>query len=118
MKFRDVLPIWHAFSGRRQNLSLSATPIIQVLGRSPPRVIINTGSFVPYFGACAVIIESGRLEVPANNFQPMPICVGQKAEEFRSRVSFAREKTLNTAANLDRRIIPGLETARRKRFAL
>jgi predicted phosphodiesterase len=27
------------------------------------RVIINTGGFVPYFGALAVIIESGRLEV-------------------------------------------------------
>jgi predicted phosphodiesterase len=27
------------------------------------RVVINTGSFVPYFGACAAIIESGRLEV-------------------------------------------------------
>jgi predicted phosphodiesterase len=27
------------------------------------RVVINTGSFVPYFGTCATIIESGRLEV-------------------------------------------------------
>jgi len=27
------------------------------------RVIINTGGFVPYFGALAVLIESGRLEV-------------------------------------------------------
>ena len=28
-----------------------------------PRVIINTGSFVPYFGACVAIIDSGRLEL-------------------------------------------------------
>jgi predicted phosphodiesterase len=48
----------------------------------PPRVIINTGSFVPYFGACAVIIESGRIEVRRIDFHRQQFVLGKLIRDF------------------------------------
>ena len=48
----------------------------------PPRVIINTGSFVPYFGACAAIIESGQIEVRRIDFQKQQFVVGKLMRKF------------------------------------
>src|ERR1700736_2268446 len=48
----------------------------------PPRVIINTGSFVPYFGACAAIIESGRIEVRRIDFRRSHFVVGKLMRKF------------------------------------
>jgi predicted phosphodiesterase len=49
----------------------------------PPRVIINTGSFVPYFGACAAIIESGRIEVRRIDFHRQQFTLGKLMRDFR-----------------------------------
>jgi predicted phosphodiesterase len=49
----------------------------------PPRVIINTGSFVPYFGACAAIIESGRIEVRRIDFHRRQFTLGKLMRDFR-----------------------------------
>ena len=46
------------------------------------RIIINTGSFVPYFGACLAIIESGRLEVRQINFRQGRFGIGKLLESF------------------------------------
>lgn len=48
----------------------------------PPRVIINTGSFVPYFGACAAIIESGHIEVRRIDLQKQQFVVGKLMRKF------------------------------------
>jgi predicted phosphodiesterase len=50
--------------------------------RVAPRVIINTGSFVPYFGACAAIIESGRLEVRKVVFCRQQFVLGKLLRKF------------------------------------
>jgi predicted phosphodiesterase len=42
-----------------------------------PRVIINTGSFVPYFGARAAIVESGRIEVRQVDFCQQQFVMGK-----------------------------------------
>jgi UDP-2,3-diacylglucosamine pyrophosphatase LpxH len=46
------------------------------------RVIINTGSFVPYFGACVAILESGRLEVRQINLRHGQFVIGKKLHTF------------------------------------
>jgi predicted phosphodiesterase len=46
------------------------------------RVIINTGSFVPYFGACVAILESGRLEVRRINFRQGQFVIGKLLRDF------------------------------------
>jgi UDP-2,3-diacylglucosamine pyrophosphatase LpxH len=48
----------------------------------PPRVIINTGSFVPYFGACAAIIESGHIEVRKINSCRRQFVMGRLLRKF------------------------------------
>jgi predicted phosphodiesterase len=48
----------------------------------PPRVIINTGSFVPYFGAYATIIESGRIEVRRIDFRRQQFVLGKLLRDF------------------------------------
>jgi predicted phosphodiesterase len=52
----------HAFRPRARFIVVGHThyPGVWKVGQ---RVIINTGGFVPYFGALTVLIESGRLEV-------------------------------------------------------
>jgi predicted phosphodiesterase len=47
-----------------------------------PRVVINTGSFVPYFGACAVIIEGGQIEVRRINFRQGQFVLGKLMKSF------------------------------------
>jgi predicted phosphodiesterase len=47
-----------------------------------PRIIINTGSFVPYFGAYAAIIESGRLEVRQVNCFKRKFVIGKRTAHF------------------------------------
>jgi predicted phosphodiesterase len=46
------------------------------------RVIINTGSFVPYFGACAAIIESGRIEFRQINSCQDRFVIGKLLRNF------------------------------------
>ena len=48
----------------------------------PPHVIVNTGSFVPYFGACAATIESGQIEVRRIDFQKQQFVVGKLMRKF------------------------------------
>ncbi|MBV8141707.1 MAG: metallophosphoesterase family protein [Verrucomicrobia bacterium] len=50
--------------------------------RVAPRVIINTGSFIPYFGASAAIIESGRLEVRQINCFQQQFVLGKLLKKF------------------------------------
>lgn len=47
-----------------------------------PHIIINTGSFVPYFGACATIIESGRLEVREVSSFKRKFVLGKRMAHF------------------------------------
>jgi UDP-2,3-diacylglucosamine pyrophosphatase LpxH len=68
-----IVKAWCEIPGRAANLARIFRPQARfiIIGHThypgawkvDPRVVINTGSFVPYFGACAAIIESGRLEV-------------------------------------------------------
>ena len=46
------------------------------------RVIINTGSFVPYFGACVAILDSGRLEVRQINLRHGQFVIGKMLRNF------------------------------------
>lgn len=46
------------------------------------RIVINTGGFVPYFGALAVIIESGRLEVRQINLRNGQFALGKLRGSF------------------------------------
>jgi predicted phosphodiesterase len=46
------------------------------------RVIINTGSFVPYFGACVAILEGGRLEVRQINLRQGQFVIGKMLHNF------------------------------------
>jgi predicted phosphodiesterase len=46
------------------------------------RVIINTGSFVPYFGARIAILESGRLEVREINLRQGQFVIGKMLRNF------------------------------------
>jgi UDP-2,3-diacylglucosamine pyrophosphatase LpxH len=48
----------------------------------PPHVIINTGSFVPYFGACTAIIESGRIEVRRIEIRRGQFVIGKLMRRF------------------------------------
>ncbi|MBV9107335.1 MAG: metallophosphoesterase family protein [Verrucomicrobia bacterium] len=50
--------------------------------RVAPRVIINTGSFVPYFGACAAILESGGLEVRQISAFQQQFVLGKSLRKF------------------------------------
>ena len=82
MLIRNCWPPWRPFTivkawwevpGRAANLARVFRPQAKfvVIGHThfpgvwevASRVIINTGSFVPYFGASAAIIDSGRIEV-------------------------------------------------------
>ena len=68
-----IIKAWCEIPGRAANLAGVFRPQARfvIIGHThypgtwkvAQRVVINTGSFVPYFGACAAIIESGRLEV-------------------------------------------------------
>jgi predicted phosphodiesterase len=49
----------------------------------PPHVVINTGSFVPYFGACAAIIEAGRIEVRRIDSHRQQFVLGKLMRDFR-----------------------------------
>jgi predicted phosphodiesterase len=68
-----IIKAWTEVPGRASELANVFRPDAKfiILGhthypgawRIAERVVINTGSFVPYFGACAAIIEAGRIEV-------------------------------------------------------
>jgi predicted phosphodiesterase len=68
-----ILKAWFEIPGRAANLARVFRPQARfvIVGHThypgawdvAPRIVINTGSFVPYFGAYAAIIESGRLEL-------------------------------------------------------
>jgi predicted phosphodiesterase len=47
-----------------------------------PRVIINTGSFVPYFGVSAVTIASGRIEVRRIDIRHRQFVLGKLLRNF------------------------------------
>jgi predicted phosphodiesterase len=68
-----IVKAWCEIPGRAANIARVFRPQARfvIVGHThypgawkvAPRVVINTGSFVPYFGAYAAIIESGRLEL-------------------------------------------------------
>ena len=82
MKSRDEPPIWLAFSVRRHRFVIVGHTHCPGAWKVPPRVIINTGSFVPYFGACAAIIESGRIEVRRIDFRRSQFIIGKLIRNF------------------------------------
>lgn len=87
-----IIKAWCEVPGRAARLARVFRPQarIVIVGHThcpgawevPPRVIINTGSFVPYFGACAAIIESGRIEVRHINFQKQQFTIGKLIKRF------------------------------------
>ncbi len=54
---------WHVFSGRGRGSFSSATLIFRVTWQRGPRMIINTGSFLPFGGRMAVDIQGETLKV-------------------------------------------------------
>jgi predicted phosphodiesterase len=82
-----ILKAWSEVPGRAAQLGRLFRPAAKfiIVGHTHcpgawevrPRVIINTGSFVPYFGACAAIIESGRIEVRRIDFHRQQFVLGK-----------------------------------------
>lgn len=87
-----ILKAWCEIPGRSANLARVFRPQARfvIVGHThypgawkvAPRVIINTGSFVPYFGACVAIIESGRLEVRQVKSFKRKFVVGKRTAHF------------------------------------
>lgn len=87
-----ILKAWSEVPGRAADLARVFRPQARfvIVGHThcpgawkvAPRVIINTGSFVPYFGACAAIIESGRLQVRQINFCQQQFVIGKLLRDF------------------------------------
>jgi predicted phosphodiesterase len=82
-----IVKAWCQVPGRAANLARVFRPNARfvIVGHThypgawdvSPRVIVNTGSFVPYFGAYAAIIESGRIEVRQINFRKSQFVLGK-----------------------------------------
>jgi predicted phosphodiesterase len=87
-----IIKAWSEVPGRAADLARVFRPQAKfvIVGHThcpgawevAPRVIINTGSFVPYFGACAAIIESGRIEVRQINFSRQQLVLGKRLRNF------------------------------------
>jgi predicted phosphodiesterase len=87
-----ILKAWSEVPGRAADLARVFRPQARfvIVGHThcpgawkvAPRVIINTGSFVPYFGAWAAIIESGRLQVRQINFCQQQFVIGKLLRDF------------------------------------
>jgi predicted phosphodiesterase len=88
-----IVKAWYEVPGRAAELARAFRPEARfvIVGHThcpgawevPPRVIINTGSFVPYFGACAAIIESGRIEVRRIDFHRQQFVLGKLIRDFK-----------------------------------
>jgi predicted phosphodiesterase len=87
-----IVKAWWEVPGRAANLARVFRPQAKfvVVGHThfpgvwevASRVIINTGSFVPYFGASAAIIESGRIEVRQINLCRSQFVIGKLLRNF------------------------------------
>jgi len=87
-----ILKAWWESPGRAANLARVFRPQARfvIVGHThypgtwkvAPRVIINTGGFVPYFGACAAIIESGRLDVRRIDYFRRQFILGKRLASF------------------------------------
>src|ERR1700722_240561 len=87
-----IIKAWSEVPGRAADLAYIFRPAARfvILGHThypgawevAPRVIINTGSFVPYFGACAVIVEAGRLEVRQIDFCQQQFVMGKLLRNY------------------------------------
>src|SRR3984893_12807232 len=87
-----ILKAWSEVPGRAADLARVFRPEARfvIVGHThcpgawkvAPRVIINTGSFVPYFGAWAAIIESGRLQVRQIHFCQQQFVIGKLLRDF------------------------------------
>jgi predicted phosphodiesterase len=87
-----IIKAWYEVPGRAADLARAFRPEARFvlvghthcpgIWRVAPRVIINTGSFVPYFGACAAIIESGRLEVRQISVFQQQFVLGKSLRKF------------------------------------
>jgi predicted phosphodiesterase len=87
-----IIKAWYEVPRRAANLAQIFRPKARfvivghthfpVAWKVAPRVIINTGSFVPYFGACAAIIESGRIEVRQINSCQDRFVIGKLLRNF------------------------------------
>jgi predicted phosphodiesterase len=87
-----ILKAWSEVPGRAAQLGSVFRPRARfiIVGHThfsgawevTPRVIINTGSFVPYFGACAVVIESGWLEFRKVDFHRHQFVLGKLLRRF------------------------------------
>jgi len=88
-----IIKAWYEVPGRAAQLARLFRPEARfiIVGHThcpgawevPPRVIINTGSFVPYFGAYAAIIESGRIEVRRIDFHQQQFVLGKLIRDFK-----------------------------------
>ena len=87
-----IMKAWHEVPRRAANLAQIFRPEARfvIVGHThfpgawkvARRVIINTGSFVPYFGACAAIIESGRIEFRQINSSQDRFVIGKLLRNF------------------------------------
>jgi predicted phosphodiesterase len=87
-----IIKAWHEVPERGAYLARIFRPLAKfvIVGHThcpgawkvPPRVIINTGGFVPYFGARAAIIESGRIELRRIDFQQSHFVMGKLLRNF------------------------------------
>jgi predicted phosphodiesterase len=87
-----IIKAWSEVPGRAADLAYIFRPAARfvILGHThypgawevAPRVIINTGSFVPYFGACAVIVEAGRLEFRQIDYSKGQFVLGKLLKNY------------------------------------
>jgi predicted phosphodiesterase len=87
-----IIKAWSEVPGRADRLARVFRPQARfvIVGHThypgvwevAPRVIINTGSFVPYFGAYAAIIESSRIEVRRVDFAGGQFVLGKLLRRF------------------------------------
>jgi predicted phosphodiesterase len=87
-----IIKAWSEVPGRASELARVFRPDAKfiILGHThypgawkiAQRVVINTGSFVPYFGACAAIIETGRIEVRRIVCNQQQFVLGKLLESF------------------------------------
>ena len=87
-----IIKAWSEVPGRAADLARVFRPEARfiIVGHThcpgawqvAPRVVINTGSFVPYFGACTAIIESGRIGVRQINSHRGQFVLGKLLRNF------------------------------------
>jgi predicted phosphodiesterase len=87
-----IIKAWTEVPGRAYELANVFRPDAKfiILGhthypgawRIAERVVINTGSFVPYFGAYAAIIEAGRIEVRRIIYRQQQFVLGRLLNTF------------------------------------